>query len=126
MKLKKRSITENKVREKVQFLDEEKMYHVCPEWNGDDLLSLYEQLGEEAYGVFARKHEIDNGLGIGNAHFVHCHYTIKEAREFQRIYGGEILEIDASKLDVKHDCIEYPHPMVRGRIPKQYVRLYDR
>ena len=123
MKLKKRSITENKVREKVQFLDEEKMYHVCPEWNGDDLLSLYEQLGEEAYGVFARKHEIDNKLGIGNAHFVHCHYTVEEAVEYKRVFGGQILEIDASKLEVKHDCIEYPHPMVRNVIPKEYIRI---
>ena len=122
----KRSITENRVREKIEFHDTERMYHVCQAWNGDDLLSLYEQLGEEAYGVFARKHEIDNKLGIGNAHFVHCHYTVEEAREYKKIFGGQILEIDASKLEVKHDCIEYPHPMVRGRIPKQYVRLYDR
>ena len=125
MKLKKRSITENKVKEKVQFLDEERMYHVCPEWDGSDLLSLFEQIGEEAYVVFAKKHEINNKLGIGNAHFVHCHYTVEEAREYQRNFGGQILEIDATALEVKHDCIEYPHPMVRGRIPKQYVRLYD-
>jgi hypothetical protein len=121
-----RSITEDKIKEKIQFLDEERMYHVCPRWDGDDLLSLYEQLGEEAYIIFAKRHEVDNELGIGNAHFVHCHYTLQEAKEYKKIFGGQILEIDASKLEVKHDCIEYPHPKVRGRIPKQYVRLYDR
>ena len=118
----KKSVTLNKVREKVQFIYEEKMYHVCPRWNGDDLLSLYEQMGEEAYDAFAVKHGIGNELGIGNAHFVHCHYTVEEAREHQRAFGGEILEVDASVLEVKHDCIEYPHPKVRGIIPKQYVR----
>lgn len=121
--MKRRSITENKVREKVKFIDEERMYHVCPRWDGGDLLSLFEQIGEEAYAVFAQKYGIDNKLGIDNAHFVHCHYTVEEAREHQRIFGGEILEIDASMLEVKHDCIEYPHPKVRGRIPKQYVRV---
>ncbi len=121
--MKRRSITENKVKEKVQFLDEERMYHVCRSWDGDDLLSLYEQLGEEAYGIFAQKHGIGNGLGIGNAHFVHCHYTVEEAREYQKNWGGVILEIDAKHLAVKHDCLEYPHPMVRDIIPKEYVRL---
>ena len=124
--MKRRSITENKVKEKVQFLDEERMYHVCRSWDGDDLLSLYEQMGEEAYGVFAERHEIDNGLGFDHAHFVHGHYTLAEAKEYQRIFGGQILVIDTQDLAVKHDCVEYPHPMVRGRIPKQYVRLYDR
>ena len=122
----KRSITEDKIKEKVQFIDEERMYHVCPSWNGGDLLSLYEQMGEEAYDAFAVKHGIGNGLGIGNAHFVHCHYTVEEAREYQKNWGGVILEIDAKHLAVKHDCLEYPHPKVRGRIPRQYVRLYDR
>jgi hypothetical protein len=117
-----KSVTMNKVREKIQHLDEEKMYHVCQAWDGGDLLSLYEQLGEEAYGIFAQKHGIDNKLGIGNAHFVHCHYTVEEAKEYQRIWGGQILEINARDLAVKHDCLEYPHPMVRGVIPKEYVR----
>jgi len=58
----KRSITEDKIKEKVQFIDEERMYHVCPSWNGGDLLSLYEQMGEEAYDAFAVKHGIGNGL----------------------------------------------------------------
>lgn len=122
----KKSITMNKVKEKIQHLDEEKMYHVCQAWNGDDLLSLYEQLGEEAYGIFAERHEIDNGLGFDHAQFIHCHYTLEEARKYQRIWGGQILEIDTQDLAVKHDCVEYPHPMVRGRIPKEYIKFYDR
>ena len=113
----KKSITLDKVKEKIQFHDEERMYHVTPKWDGGDLLSLYEQLGNVAYDIFAQKHEIDNKLGIGNAHFVHCHYTVEEAREYKKIFGGQILEIDASMLEVKHDCIEYPHPRVRGRMP---------
>jgi hypothetical protein len=121
----KRSITENRVREKIQFHDEERMYHVCPRWDGGDLLSLYEQLGEEAYIIFAEKHELDNGLGIDHAHFVHGHYTLQEAKEYKRIFGGQILVIDTQDLAVKHDCVEYPHPMVRGRIPKEYVRVVN-
>jgi hypothetical protein len=122
----KKSITMNKVKEKIQHLDEEKMYHVCQAWDGDDLLSLYEQEGEKAYIIFAEKYEVENGLGFDHVHYVHGHYTLEEAREYQRIWGGEILEIDAAELEVKHDCIEYPHPMVRDVIPKEYIRLYDR
>ncbi len=99
-----------------------KIYHVCPAWDGDDLLSLYEQLGNEAYDVFYQKYELENGLGLDHAHFVHCHYTLEEAKEYQRIWGGQILEIDASELEIKHDCIEYPHPMVRDVIAKEYIK----
>lgn len=127
MKLKKRSVTENKVKEKIEFEDTERMYHVCrPRWDGGDLLSLYEQEGEKAYIIFAEKYELDNGLGIDHAHYVHGHYTLEEARKYQRIWGGQILEIDTQDLAVKHDCVEYPHPMVRGRIPKEYIKFYDR
>ena len=126
MKLKKRSITENRVRQKIEFHDTEKMYHVCPRWDGDDLLSLYEQEGEEAYIIFHRKYELDNGLGFDHVHYIHGHYTLAEAREYQRVFGGQILEIDTRDLAVKHDCVEYPHPMVRGRIPKEYIKVYDR
>ena len=119
----KKSITLDKVKEKIQFHDEERMYHVCPEWDGGDLLSLYEQLGNEAYDIFYQKYELDNGLGFDHVHYIHCHYTVEEVKEYQRNWGGQILEIDAKHLAVKHDCLEYPHPKVRGRIPKQYVRV---
>lgn len=117
------TISMNKVKEKVEFITEEKMYHVCrPEWDGDDLLSLYQQLGNEAYDIFYQKYEMDNGLGFDHVHFVHGHYTLKEAEEYQKVWGGEILEIDVSELDTKHDCIEYPHPMIRDVVPKEYVK----
>jgi hypothetical protein len=122
----KKSITMNKVKEKIQHLDEEKMYHVCQAWDGGDLLSLYEQLGEEAYDVFHQKYELDNGLGFDHVHYIHGHYTLEEAKEYQRLFGGQILVIDTQDLAVKHDCLEYPHPMVRDRVPKEYIKLYDR
>ena len=118
----KKSITMNKVKEKIQHLDEEKMYHVCQAWDGGDLLSLYEQEGEKAYSIFAEKYELDNGLGFDHAHFVHGHYTLQEAKQYQRIFGGQILEIDTRDLAVKHDCIEYPHPMIRDKVPKEYIK----
>ncbi len=119
----KKSITLDKVKEKIQFHDEERMYHVTPKWDGGDLLSLYEQLGNEAYDIFYQKYGLENGLGFDHVHYIHCHYTVEEAKEYQRIWGGQILEIDAKHLAVKHDCLEYPHPMVRDIIPKEYVRL---
>ena len=80
-----------------------KIYHVCPAWDGDDLLSLYQQIGNEAYDVFQQKYELDNGVGFDHAH-LHCHYTLQSKR-VPKDLGGQILEIDASELEVKHDAL---------------------
>ena len=41
---------------------------------------------------------------------------------YETIHKGEILEINADDLDIEKDRLEYPHPMVRDRIPAECIK----
>jgi hypothetical protein len=99
------------------------MYHVViKDWDGDDLLSLYQQIGDAAYEEYAEKWPEAGELGQYHVHYVHLHATLDQAREFVEEFGGEILEVNTEDLDIVIDNLEYPHSMVRDRIPAEYVK----
>lgn len=104
-----------------------KLYHVTTgQWNGDDLLSLYRQFGDEAYEEYAKKWPEAGELVQYHVHYIHLHGNLEEAIQFAREFGGEILEIDATELDIEIDNLEYPHPMVRDCIPAAHVKRLAR
>jgi hypothetical protein len=105
-------------------------YHVVHEWDGKDLLSLSERLGsvDDAVAEFNRRWpEGDDNYDFAAHHvqYVHLHDTIDAARHFAHDFGGDILAIDIPDdcydVDVITDGMEYPHPMVRYRIPANYI-----
>ena len=98
------------------------MYHVVKHWDGGDLLSLYQQIGDAAYEGYAEKWPEAGELGQYHIHYIHLHATLEQAREFAEEFGGEILEISADDLDIEMDRLEYPHPMVRDCIPAEYIK----
>jgi len=95
------------------------IYHVCKNWDGCNIESLYKQYGDEAYRIFAKKWPDAAELAEYHVHYVHCHFALDEAKEYQTEFGGEIIAIDAEYLDVVIDTLEYPHPMVYGEISKE-------
>ena len=92
------------------------IYHVCRDWDGNNLQSLYEQYGDQAYDIFLSKWPDAGELAEYHVHYIHCHSALDEAKEYQAEYGGQIIAIDAEYLDVIIDNLEYPHPMVYGEI----------
>ena len=98
------------------------LYHVATDYDGGDLNSLYNQYGNDAYDMFAERWPESDNLGQYHAHYVHLHDNMQDAQGFAATYGGEILIIDATDLDVKIDNLEYRHPIVEGCIPSQYIR----
>lgn len=102
-----------------------KYYHVAPADHSGDLISLYDQLGEAAYAVYAERWPDAGELAQYHAHYVHMYATIEEARK--HVNSGKIYEIDAEALEdecieVEIDNLEFPHPMVRGVIPAHLLK----
>jgi hypothetical protein len=105
------------------------IYHVVgDEWTGGDLLSLDKQYGEgPAIDIFCQRWpDADASLAIYHAMYVHCYATLGEAENDD--CGGRILEIDDTDLAVEIDELEphHPHPVVRDRIPAQYITVMQR
>jgi hypothetical protein len=98
------------------------LYHVSENWDGGDLLSLYRQIGTDAYEEYADRWPDAGELGVYHVHYIHLHSTLGEAKAFADEFGGEILEINADDLDIEMDRLEYPHPMVRDCIPAEYIK----
>lgn len=102
-----------------------KLYHVAQSWDGQDLESLYQQYGDDAYNMYLEHWPEAGGLQEYHVHYVHLHKTLDEAREYQQEFGGEILVVvlPDDEVDgwVETDDLEYPHPVVRDRIEKEYV-----
>ena len=99
-------------------------YHVCEHWDGGDLESLYARYGQEAYQRYAERWPEAGELAQYHVHVIHLHSSLEEAEEYQEAYGGEILVIDDpdDELEVVTDDLEYPHPVVRGRIEARFVK----
>ena len=92
------------------------IYHVCKNWDRCNLKSLYEQYENQAYEMFLEKWPEASELVEYHVHYIHCHFTLDEAREYQAEYGGQIIAIDTDNLEVVIDKLEYSHPMVYGEI----------
>ena len=99
-------------------------YHVCrDEWDGGDLISLYQQEGEEAYQIYAERWPEAGELAQYHVHYVHLYATLDEAKEHQGKYGGEILVItgEPEEIGIESDDLEFPHPVVKHRIFREYI-----
>lgn len=99
-----------------------KLYHVAKNYDGGDLLSLYEQFGDEAYDMFAERWTDAGELGVYHVHMVHLFETLAEAQDWSAECGGDVLEIETVDLDITIDKLEkgHPHPVAK-RIPAKNV-----
>ena len=98
-------------------------YHVTDLWDGWPLESLYDRYGEGAYEMYAKKWPDSANLAQVHAHVVHLHSTLRKAWEYQQEYGGEILRIDGTGLDIEMDSYEYPHPVCKEPIPVNSITI---
>lgn len=97
-------------------------YHVTPKWDGGDLKSAKEFYGSETAAIkqFCEKWGADVEHAYHHVTYVFLHDTLDEAREFQAEYGGEILAIDDTYLEITIDGVE-GYPCVYGRISKDDI-----
>jgi hypothetical protein len=102
------------------------IYHVTDKWDGDDLKSLSQQMDwcdETAKLIAENWPEVDPGEYYhSDGQYIHCHTTLVEAKAFLLEFrpGGDILSIDVDSDDFDGQVEmgrEYPHPVVRRRIP---------
>jgi hypothetical protein len=87
------------------------LYHVTPKWDGKDLESAASKMGEvAAIEIFLAKWQTeDDSFAQDQVTKVYFYNTINEAISHQETYGGEILAIDETYLDIAIDEIEgYP------------------
>lgn len=99
------------------------IYHVAPAHHEGPLLSLARQHGTEAGDIYCERWpEADAALGAYHAEYIHCYDTLEQAVEHAEVYGGVVLEIDESDLDVVRDTLEFDHPMVRDEIPESAIQ----
>lgn len=73
--------------------------------------------GDDAYEIYAERWPEAGELGTYHAHYIHCYETLEEAQDHVDEYGGTVLVIDTTDMDVVIDNLEFPHPMVQERIP---------
>lgn len=103
-------------------------YHVAADgWDGGDLVSLYERYGADAYEMYADRWPEAAELAQYHAHYVHLYGTAGEAVEHQEQFGGIILAVDIpdeAEITIETDSLEFPHPIVRDRIPARYISVY--
>lgn len=100
-------------------------YHVSKKWDGGDLLSLHEQLGDDAYEEFRNRWPDSGGLAFSHSDLIHLYTTLDEAENHAAEFGGEVLVVDLSNIEWNIDKKEFPHPVVRGKIPKRYVSRFQ-
>lgn len=83
-------------------------YHVTQNWNGKDLKTAADFMGEEeAIEMFCEKWNTDDtSYAQDQIRKIYLYATIEEAQEHQDIYGGEILAINDEWLDIFEDWTE--------------------
>ena len=100
-------------------------YHVTLQWNGKSLQTAARFYGEaEAIEMFMKKWRTEDSAFAGDqVHKIYLYNTIEEARDHQKIYGGEILEIDDEWLEIFEDVSEgTPMLAVDREIDQKYIR----
>ncbi len=97
-----------------------KLYHVTEKWDGKDLQTAYDRLGDDAIEYFMEKWDCDDSaFAADQITSIYFYATVEQAQNHQDNYGGEILEIDAEYIETEIDSIE-------GHICTQYpVRSQD-
>jgi len=84
-----------------------RLFHVAPDsYNGGDLLSLHQQMGEDAYEEFAKRWPESGDLGQAHADKIFMFDNIDEASSYRDWRGGKIVEIDPDMVDAKVDPFE--------------------
>lgn len=98
-------------------------YHVTPKWNGNDLKTAADYLGEEeAIEMFLEKWETDDvSFAADQVTKIYLYETLADAQSHQKSYGGEILEIDDEWLEIRIDEVE-GYPTVRNSISKNDIK----
>lgn len=103
------------------------LYHVVPDTyhQGDDLISLHRQMGDDAYDEFERRWPESGGLGHYHAHYVMFYDSLEAARDHQKHFGGTILAVDSNELDgVRFDTLEQPGYWVTERpVPSDAITV---
>lgn len=103
-----------------------KIYHVAPADHEGDLESLYCQLGDSAYEVYAERWPEAAELGQYHVHYVHLYSDLSDAIDHAAERGGKIYTVDVnyleeSGIEIKNDDLEFPHPMVAEVIPAEAI-----
>ena len=83
-------------------------YHVTEKWDGKELQSAANRMGEEAaITMFMEKWETDDAsFAADQVHYIYLYDTLEDAQNHQETYGGEILIIDDRYLELDIDPIE--------------------
>lgn len=97
-------------------------YHVTPKWNGEDIVTASEYFGgeEAAIEAFCAKWDADTSFAYDQITKIFLFDTLEEAFEFQAEYGGEILEIEDTYIELNVDQIE-GYKYTRTRINKSDI-----
>lgn len=99
------------------------IYHVAPADHTGNLESLYVQRGDEAYDLYATRWPEAGELAQYHAHYIHCFDTLDQARDHAVAFGGKIYEIDDEDLEVERDTLEFDHPMIKGEIDAECIKV---
>ena len=83
-------------------------YHVTPKWDGEDLETAAQRMGEEAaIEMFCEKWATeDASYAADQVTKIFLYATMDEAKEHQENFDGEILEISDEWLEVFEDWTE--------------------
>ncbi len=130
------------------------LYHVCPRWDGNDLVTLADKInnGELTMREACRQTAVrfdwstnfryedmedsdwdDEVSGTAfcryldyEAGHVHCHATESEAREWRDLYlpSADLLAIEADTLRVASGE-EYPHPVLEQSVDSALISLLN-
>ena len=108
---------------KMSDMERRTAYHVAPSDHSGDLLSLYRQMGTDAYDEFIRRWpDADPAMGQYHAHQVHLYNTLDEAKKHTP--QGKIYEINLNDVEAVPDALEpsLRHLVVQDRIPASALR----
>ena len=84
-----------------------KLYHVTPKWNGQNLQTAEQLFGEDAVEYFMDKWGCyDSSFAQDQVSRIYFYATLDEAQAHQDAFDGEILEIDASYIEIETDEVE--------------------
>ena len=112
----------------VSAMSGKKYYHVTDKWDGRTLETLKSQYGHNADEAMEKFMDRWPDMGISDAEghvgMIHLHDNLGEAKEYQKLLGGEILEISDPDdyLEIFTDYQEYAHPATRENITPEHIK----
>ncbi len=87
-----------------------RLFHVVGDaWQpGTPLQSLYRQMGPDAYDEFARRWPDAHALVQDHPHKIFFYDSPTAAREHARAFGGKVVKVDPSYVELVFDQLEQP------------------